>query len=116
MTEYGFYALITVILFFKMLAISVVQGRARTSSKTYPNPEDARFFGAPAPAADELPIVKRAAAAWRNDLENIPIFLFLAMIYVTLGCWPEGPYIYFTIFVVARILHTIVYLRGLQPW
>ena len=38
MTEYGFYALITVILFFKMLANSVVQGRARTSSKTFPNP------------------------------------------------------------------------------
>src|SRR5271170_4900006 len=115
MTEYGFYALITVILFFKMLAISVVQGRARTSSKTFTNPEDAQFFGAPAPAADELPIVKRAAAAWRNDLENIPIFLFLAMFYVTLGCWPGGAFIYFSIFVVARIMHTVVYLRGLQP-
>ena len=62
-----------------------------------------------------MPIVKRAAAAWRNDLENIPIFLFLGLIYVTLGCWPEGAYIYFSIFVVARILHTIAYLRGLQP-
>ncbi len=59
--------------------------------------------------------MKRAAAAWRNDLENIPIFLFLGLIYVTLGCWPAGAFIYFTIFAVARILHTIVYLRGLQP-
>ena len=116
MTEYQFYALTTVVLFFKMFAISNVQALARTSAKSFPNPEDAAFFGAAAPAADELPIVKRAAAAWRNDLENIPIFLFLAMIYVTLGCWPQGAYIYFTIFVVARILHTIVYLRGLQPW
>jgi|HubBroStandDraft_4_1064222.scaffolds.fasta_scaffold720765_1 glutathione S-transferase len=115
MTEYGFYALITVILFFKMLANSVVQGRARTSTKTFTNPEDAQFFGAPAPAADELPIVKRAAAAWRNDLENIPIFLFLGLIYVTLGCWPAGAFIYFSIFAIARILHTIAYLRGMQP-
>ena len=59
--------------------------------------------------------MKRAAAAWRNDLENIPIFLFLGLIYVTLGCWPAGAFIYFSIFAVARILHTIVYLRGLQP-
>jgi len=50
----------------------------------------------------EAPIVKRAAMAWRNDLENIPIFLFLGLIYVTLGCSPEGAYIYFTIFIVAR--------------
>ncbi|HKN11624.1 MAG TPA: MAPEG family protein [Candidatus Binatus sp.] len=116
MTEYQFYALITVILFFKMFSNSVVQALARTSSKTFVTPEDAKFFGAPGPAPDELPIVKRAAAAWRNDLENIPIFLFLAMIYVTLGCWPGGAFIYFTIFAVARILHTIVYMRGLQPW
>jgi len=68
-----------------------------------------------APAADELPIVKRAAACWRNDLENIPIFLFLGLNYVTLGCWPTGAFVYFTIFAVARVLHTIVYLRGLQP-
>ncbi|MGA7870863.1 MAG: MAPEG family protein [Candidatus Binatus sp.] len=115
MTEYQFYALITVILFFKMLAVSIVQARARTSTKTFVTPEDARFFGA-ALASDELPIVKRAAMAWRNDLENIPIFLFLAMIYVTLGCWPVGAFIYFSIFVVARILHTIMYLNSLQPW
>ena len=91
MTEYQFYALITVILFFKMFAISAVQGLARVSTNTFVTPEDARFFGASI-APDELPIVKRAAMAWRNDLENIPIFLFLAMIYVTLGCSPGGAY------------------------
>src|SRR5277367_6783826 len=115
MTEYGFYSLITVILFFKMVANSVVQGRARVGSKAFPNPEDAVFFGAPAPAADELPIVKRAAAVWRNDLENIPIFLFLGLIYVTLGCWSGGAYIYFSIFAGARILHTVAYMQGMQP-
>ena len=115
MTEYQFYALITVILFFKMFAISAVQGLARVSTKTFVTPEDARFFGASI-APDELPIVKRAAMAWRNDLENIPIFLFLAMIYITLGCSPGGAYIYFSVFTVARILHTVMYLNGLQPW
>jgi uncharacterized MAPEG superfamily protein len=116
MTEYQFYALTTVILFFKMLANSVVQGIGRANTKTFVTAEDARFFAQAPPAPDEAPIVKRAAAAWRNDIENIPIFLFLGLIYVTLGCWPGGVYIYFTIFIIARILHTIAYLNGMQPW
>src|SRR5277367_4480800 len=116
MTEYQFYALITVVLFFKMGVNSTVQAIGRLGTRTFSNPEDARFFTGAPPAPEEAPIVKRAAMAWRNDLENIPIFLFLGLIYVTLGCWPEGAYIYFTIFAIARILHTLFFLRGLQPW
>jgi uncharacterized MAPEG superfamily protein len=116
MTAYQLYALTTVILFFKMLSISVVQGVGRASASQFVTPEDAEFFAHTAPAAEEAPIVKRAVNAWRNDVENIPIFLFLGLIYVTLGCSPRSAAIYFTIFVVARILHTITFLRGLQPW
>ena len=116
MTEYQFYALTTVILFFKMFAISIVQGLGRVNARQFVTAEDARFFAHAPPAPDEAPIVKRAQMAWRNDLENIPIFLLLGLIYVTLGCSPEGAYIYFTIFIVARILHTVAYLNGWQPW
>ncbi len=116
MTEYQFYALITVILFFKMASISVVQAFGRLGTKTFVTPEDAEFFAHASPAQEEAPIVKRASNAWRNDLENIPMFLFLGLIYVTLGLWPGGAFIYFTIFVVARIFHTIMFLLGLQPW
>jgi glutathione S-transferase len=116
MTEYQFYALTTVILFFKMFAISIVQGLGRVNARAFVTAEDARFFAQSPPVPDEAPIVKRAAMAWRNDLENIPIFLFLGLIYITLGCWPGGVFIYFTIFIIARILHTIAYLNGMQPW
>ena len=116
MTEYQFYALTTVILFFKMFANSIVQGLARVNAKAFVTPEDARFFAHAPPVPDEVPLVKRAAMCWRNDLENIPIFLFLGLIYVTLGLSPEGAHVYFTIFIVARILHTFAYLNGLQPW
>ncbi len=115
-TGYQFYALITVILVLKMFTLSFIQGRARLGSNTFAIPEDARYFAHREPASEELPIVRRAAMAWRNDLENIPIFLFLAMIYVTLGCWPQGVFVYFTIFTIARIGHTATYLNAIQPW
>jgi glutathione S-transferase len=115
MTGLKLYALTTVILFFKMSAISIVQGRARTSAKAYANPEDAKFFGAAQPVAEEAPAVQRAARAWRNDLENIPIFLFLALIYVMANLPVLPATIYFSVFTVARIAHTICYLNAIQP-
>jgi glutathione S-transferase len=115
MSEYQFYSLITVVLFFKMLANSVIQALGRINTKTFTNPEDASYFGVPAPATEEAQVVKRAAAVWRNDLENIPIFLFLGLEYVNLGCWSGGAYIYFSIFTGARILHTVAYMQGMQP-
>jgi uncharacterized MAPEG superfamily protein len=111
------YALVTVILYFKMSAISIVQGVARTRAKAFALPEDAKLFGNVPPVTEEIPTVQRAARAWRNDLENIPIFLFLALIYVlsspSLG---TGAVIYFWVFVVARIAHTIFFLNAMQPW
>lgn len=51
----------------------------------------------------------------RNDGENIPIFLFLAAAYVQLGCWEWGVLVYFPLFVLSRVVHTIAYLRPRQP-
>jgi glutathione S-transferase len=97
-----------------MSAISVVQGVARTRAGVFINPEDAKTFGAQ-PAAEEAPMVKRGARAWHNDLENIPIFLILAWIYVTAGLSVNAFFVYCAIFVVARIVHTICYLNAIQP-
>jgi uncharacterized MAPEG superfamily protein len=108
------YALTAIILTLKMSAISVVQGLARTRAKVFINPEDARTFGTQT-AAEEAPTVNRAARAWRNDLENIPIFLILGWIYVSAGLSTTPFVIYCVVFVIARILHTICYLNGVQP-
>jgi uncharacterized MAPEG superfamily protein len=110
------YALTTIVLALKMSANSMVQALTRLPNKAFVNPEDARLFGAgAAPLADELSMVKRAAAAWRNDLENIPIFLFLALIYAIVGLSTTAFVIYCAVFTLARILHTIFYLRAMQP-
>lgn len=109
------YALTAFVLTLKMAWISVVQGIGRTNSKVFTIPEDARMFGGQLAAA-EVPSVDRAARAWRNDLENIPIFLILAGIYVMAGL-PDGPFeVYCCVFMAMRILHTYFYLKGIQPW
>jgi glutathione S-transferase len=109
------YALTAIVLAFKMAAISVVQGRARLTSKTFGNPEDAIAFGGKT-APEEHPAVQRAAKAWRNDLENIPIFLILGWIYVAAGLSVAAFATYCAVFTLARIAHTVCYLNSIQPW
>ncbi|HUA33338.1 MAG TPA: MAPEG family protein [Candidatus Binataceae bacterium] len=115
MTPLKMYALTTIVLALKMAAISIAQGRARTAAGVFTNPEDAKAFGGQT-ATEEAPGVRRAARAWLNDLENIPIFLFLAGIYVAAGLSAGVFTIYCIVFMAARIVHTIAYLNSLQPW
>jgi uncharacterized MAPEG superfamily protein len=109
------YALTAIVLALKMSAISLVQGRARTAAKSFVNPEDAALFGG-TPATQEVPAVQRAAKAWLNDLENIPIFLILALVYAIAGLSATAFIVYCVVFTLARILHTIFYLNAIQPW
>jgi uncharacterized MAPEG superfamily protein len=109
------YALMAIILSLKMAAIGIVQGRARTAAKKFANPEDAKMFGATL-VDQEVPGVVRGAKAWLNDLENIPIFLILALVYAIVGLSPTLFILYCTVFTIARILHTFFYLNAIQPW
>jgi uncharacterized MAPEG superfamily protein len=109
------YALTAIVLALKMAAIAVVQGRARTGTGVFVNSEDAKMFGGN-PAPEEAPAVQRASRAWRNDLENIPIFLILAWIYVVAGLSTTAFVIYCVVFMAARIIHTICYINSIQPW
>jgi glutathione S-transferase len=109
------YALTAIVLEVKMAAIALVQGRGRVSTGVFVLPEDAKLFsGTEAP--QEAPIVDRASKAWRNDLENIPIFLILAGIYVMAGLSSGAFAFYCIVFMVTRILHTYTFIKGVQPW
>jgi glutathione S-transferase len=108
------YAITAIVLALKMAAISVVQGRARMSAGVFTNPEDAKAFGG-RQASEEAPMVERASKAWRNDLENIPIFLIIAWIYVAAGLSAGAFVIYCIVFMAARVTHTICYLNAIQP-
>jgi glutathione S-transferase len=105
-----------VVLFFKMYANSLVQGVTRSRADAFAWPEDARVFGRGAGPAERDPeMVERASRCWRNDLENIPMYLFLGLGFVLAGGPPWWAALYFTAFTVARVAHTFFYLRGMQP-
>jgi len=109
------YALTAIVLELKMAAIALVQGQGRLGTGLYTLPEDAQLFHGQESAA-EAPIVDRAAKAWRNDLENIPIFLILAGIYVMAGLSLKAFVFYCLVFMIMRIIHTYTFIRALQPW
>ena len=103
-------------LFFKMLANTAVQAYSRFRGAGFRYPED-KLFGKPFeqenPYAD---LELRGASAWRNDLENIPLFLFAALLGLLTEipaqpfAWLLGSYCFF------RTVHTLCLVKGLQPW
>ena len=120
MDSWKIYGLTVVALFLKMLAMVLVQGYGRYKDRGFNNPEDAamfdKLFGSKPDATKQSELVDRAQSVLRNDGENIPIFLFIAIAYIQLSCWSTGVAIYLPLFVVGRIAHAISYLKALQPW
>lgn len=114
---FGIYALCAAILGVKMLASAFYTGSRRQKVGGYSNPEDAqRFGGAGVEAkAEEAPEVARALRIQRNDLENIPLFFAIGLIYVLSGASATGVIILCGLFTVARVIHTFVYVKGIQP-
>lgn len=109
------YAVSTAVLFLKMQGIGFYQGSVRSKNKVFSNPEDAKALkGEVLP--QEHPDIERANRAYRNDLENIPMFLFLSLGYIMLNCPEKAGVICLMLFTFARIMHTITYLKAIQPW
>ena len=109
------YALCVLVLCLKMFAISCYQGFFRIRGFAFTNREDAAFFNR-AVHSEEVPQVARAAQAWANDLENIPIFFVLGGLCIGLGATGTLTAGLFVCFTLARVAHTLMYLAGCQPW
>ncbi len=109
------WALAGVVLFLKMFAIALYQGRWRLRTKVFTKAEDAARWGDGTVSERDVPEVERAQRAFRNDLENIPMFLILSFAYLLYDAWEQGAYLYIGLFVIARIVHTWAYLRPKQP-
>lgn len=111
------YALCVAVLGVKMLASAVYTGTRRQKVGGFINPEDAKTFGTSGMAArtEEAPEVAHALRIQRNDLENLPLFFAVGLVYILSGASPMGATIFCGLFTVARIAHTFAYLRHLQP-
>lgn len=109
------FALALLALLSKTTLTSMLQVISRFRSKRFLLPEDAALAGT-TPVASESLLVQRCAYVWRNDVENLPLFLLLALTYVLLGAAPVPASWLFGGYVLIRYVHTLAYLRGIQPW
>ncbi|HEX4447131.1 MAG TPA: MAPEG family protein [Polyangiaceae bacterium] len=109
------YVVVALMLCANVLFLWSYSGAVRGKTKTAINPEDAARFGA-ALADVDPPEVARVLRAHRNAQAAIYPFLFLGLVFVLLGGSAGTATIIFGTFVVARILHSVVYLGARQPW
>jgi uncharacterized MAPEG superfamily protein len=109
------YAATALVLSLNLLILWVSSGGVRARGGVAVNPEDGLRFGAKVAEVDP-PSVARYLRAHRNAEATIYPFLLLGMIYVLAGGGAGAAVPIFSVFVVARIAHSIVYLRAMQPW
>lgn len=112
---FGYYALASTVLALHMLLLAFWTGTVRALRKQYVNPEDAKLNKAEGVETDH-PDVARAKRAHQNALENAVPFFVVAALYVASGATKTGAATYFGVFVGARLLHSVFYLWGKQPW
>ena len=106
----------SVLLVLKMGAVAFATSLSRSKSKVVLNPEDTKVNPGSHAAIEEAPDTLRAKRAHQNDVENIPGFLVLALLFTLTGCSATAGWVYFGVYFGARTLHTIFYLNAVQPW
>ena len=107
-------AITTVLLFFKIVAVAMVQGIARLRAGKFTRAEDAEQWKGEL-VSNDVPLADRAQRTLRNDMENIPIFLLLVWAWAVVGASTILLSTVCAVFVVARVTHTLTYLRPRQP-
>lgn len=109
------YAVCSAILAIKMLLTGNYTTLMRMRNRGFVNPEDAAAFGG-SPSEQEHPAVAHALRIQRNDLENIPLFWIMGLLFVLSGASASAAWWYCWTFTIARLIHWVVYLNHLQPW
>lgn len=113
---YAFYAAIVLL---KMFALAFATSFQRRKKQVFANAEDAEKFGSKRREPKVLftdQDVERVRRNHLNDLENIPAFLILGLLYVLVGPSTAIALWHFRIFVGSRFLHTVAYQLPLpQP-
>jgi prostaglandin-E synthase 1 len=106
----------SVLLVLKMGAVAFATSNARRKAKVVLNPEDTKVNPGSHAASEDAADTLRVKRAHLNDVENIPAFLVLALLFTLTGCSATAGWAYFGVYFGARTLHTIFYLNAVQPW
>jgi uncharacterized MAPEG superfamily protein len=109
------YTLSSIVLILNLLMLWVTSGARRARSGVAINAEDGARYGAPVSDSDP-PEVARLLRIHRNAEASIYPFLLLGLVYVLLQGPARVATPIFVTFVLARLAHSIVYIRALQPW
>jgi prostaglandin-E synthase 1 len=109
------YAVTCLVLCLNLMMLWVSSGAIRAKGGLAINPEDGARYGVPVSQSDS-PAVARLLRAHRNAEATIYPFLLLGLLYVVVGGRVAIAIPLFTIFAIARVVHSIVYLKALQPW
>jgi uncharacterized MAPEG superfamily protein len=109
------YAITCLVLCVNLLFLWGYSGAGRAKTKIAINEEDAVRFDASLAEMDP-PTVARVLRAHDNAQASIYPFLFLGLVFVLVGGTAGTATVIFGIFTGARLLHSVFYLAGKQPW
>lgn len=109
------YSVSILVLALNLLVLWAYSGAVRGKTKTTPNAEDAGGKDTKL-VEGEPPEVARVLRAHANAMANIVPFAILGLVFVLAGGSAMAAEVLFGVFVVARLLHSLVYLAGKQPW
>ncbi len=111
------FAICAALLVLKMIGVGHITGLLRIRREALLNPEDVKAFRSSQPQAEaEHPDIARGLRAHRNDLESTLPFLAVGLPYLLTNPAPALASGLFTAFTVLRILFSVFYLQGIQPW
>ena len=114
---FGAYLVNCLILVVNLLVLWAVSGGTRAKTKTVINEEDTSTVSKGARLLpDNPPEVARVLRVHQNAMANVVPFLFLAQLFVAVGGPAQEAWILFSAFTGFRLLHSVVYLAGKQPW
>lgn len=109
------YALVAALIGLHLILLGLWTGTVRTMRKQWVNPEDAKLNKGEQ-ADQDHPDVLRVKRAHQNALENAVPFLAIGLVYALSGAGKGGAQAYFFTFLAARVLHSVFYLWGRQPF
>lgn len=110
------YAIASIVIALHMILLGLYTGTVRRRHKQYGNPEDAAFFKVPVTTEGDHADVLRVKRAHANALENAVPFFAVGALFVTTSPSKSSALAYFGVFVAARLLHSLFYIWGKQPF